>query len=290
MVTASARSGTATTKFNALPSLAVPASVGPTDAVPVSMTGYGASEKVTLSLDSGPVLATVIDDGFGSGAGTAPIDTTFGTHTLTATGVSSHATKSESLSVPGTLSLSPTEGLVGTKVSFSSEDGWVPGESIQLWLGSTKLQTVVADSAGSATGTFTIPQRQAGSVTIKLTDTVLGISATAAFDVVDAVCDPNFVPADAPNLGTRMAECPDGSAPIVALEARVDRHLDHERDPRQRERRSDRGAETHRRQAGPDRQQGWHERLDEVPREEVVESRELHHQGERDVGGRQPQE
>src|SRR5207248_919575 len=143
--------------------------------------------------------------------GSIPAGKTFGTHHVTAMGAASGATKTMTLPAPATIDLSPTEGLVGTVVSITSASGWVPGESVQLFLGTSQLPDIVADSSGSVAGTLTIPQRQPGDVLVKLADQVLAVSAQMNFDVLDATCSPAFVPADAPYLMTRMADCPDGT-------------------------------------------------------------------------------
>ena len=211
VVTSSAPSGIATDTFDVEQRLTLPASVGPTDTVPVSVTGFGSAESVNVAMDTGPTLTTLLTDPMGAASGSITVDTTFGTHNVTAMGAASGATKTMTLPVPATIDLSPTEGLVGTVVSITSASGWVPGESVQLFLGTSQLPDIVADSSGSVAGTLTIPQRQPGDVLVKLADQVLAVSAQMNFDVLDATCSPAFVPADAPYLMTRMADCPDGT-------------------------------------------------------------------------------
>jgi hypothetical protein len=209
--TSSAPSGEATDTITIRSVLTVPDTADPIDAVPVSVSGFGTSEDVDVTLDSGAPLATMHTDSMGSATGPMPIATTFGTHDVMATGVDSGMSQIVPIDIPVTVTLTPNVGVVGTVVSVSSSDGWIPGQAVHLTFGSDNKPDLTADESGSVSGTLTVPDHRLGNVPITLSDDLLHVSGSAPFDLVDEPCEPSFVPADAPNLPTLMGYCPDGT-------------------------------------------------------------------------------
>jgi hypothetical protein len=185
VVTAAAPSGSATSTFTVVPRLSLSQTTSePGRTVPATLSGFGASETVSFTID-GTQVSTATTDATGSASTTVPMNTTFGSnHKVTATGATSAATATATITLPAFVTLSPNTGPVGTVVTITSGPGWVAGETLQLKWGNTVVQTLTADGTGSVSTTYTIPQHVTGTVTISLTDTVLGQQGKASFTIV----------------------------------------------------------------------------------------------------------
>jgi hypothetical protein len=72
---------------------------------------------------------------------------------------------------------------VGTQFTATSGPGWVPGQDVQFWFGTSLIRTVKADVLGRVSTTYTVPQRKAGGVTVKFKDPNLPTQAAMQFNV-----------------------------------------------------------------------------------------------------------
>lgn len=183
-VLGTAPSGSAGATFTVLTTMTAPASSEPQLVVPIRVTGFGANEQVHVSFNSGPTTQTVSTDAWGTVDTNILLDTYYGgNQKINVTGVSSGLTQSATIDLLPQISVSPGSGHSGTVVTVTSGPGWVPGESVSLMWATTKLKSVTADSSGSINTTFVVPQHVPGAVNVKLTDTVLGQTATGKFNV-----------------------------------------------------------------------------------------------------------
>jgi len=189
--TASAPSGVVTDPYTTLARFTAPASAEPGDQMPVTLTGFAPGEQVNANFDAAPVTQTYTASAAGSVTSTLFLDTTFGTHDVTMTGVTSGTVKTAfRISMPQWMTITPPSGPVGTVVSVSSTYGWVPGSTVHLYWGSTVVKDVTADANGSVGTTFTIPTHALGDVTMKLKDDILLLTATATFTVTNSAGHP----------------------------------------------------------------------------------------------------
>jgi len=151
--------------------------------MPVTLSGYGASENVAFFFDGGPATQTFTADAKGSLQASVLAAVTWGNHELHTKGQASGIAQTVRFSAPATISLSPNSGPVGTVVNVTSGPGWVPGETVKVMWQSTVLKTVTADSTGVAKASITIPKHGVGSVTVKMTDQILGVAPAATFTI-----------------------------------------------------------------------------------------------------------
>jgi hypothetical protein len=183
-VAAAASSGVASARFTVLTRFTSPITAEPGDLAAVAMTGFASNESITARFDGGPVTKTFQADKWGSVAATLPLRTTFGGHDISVTGLASGIVKTNHISLPAYVSISPASGVIRTVVAVSSSFGWVPGESVGLYFGGALIKTVTADSTGSVSTTFVVPQHQVGAVPVKLKDTVLGVAPSATYTMI----------------------------------------------------------------------------------------------------------
>src|SRR5439155_12010613 len=118
VVTATAGSGTLTDGYNTSSRFYMTATTSePGQSVPVTLTGYGASETVKFTID-GTQVSTGTTDAKGSLSASVPMTSTFGSNkTVAATGLTSGVTGSGKLDLPGFVTVTPTSGPVGTVVT-----------------------------------------------------------------------------------------------------------------------------------------------------------------------------
>jgi hypothetical protein len=160
----------------------VPDEAQPQDSVHMSMTGYGASENVSVKIGT-QVLGTLTTNASGSASGNVVMDTTFGRHTLTLTGATSHVSKPSSILLRATLALSPDSGPTGTSVDVTSGPGWAPGESVEVKAGGAVVGNVTADSNGVVDTTVVIDKKTPGDIHITLYGRTLKLTASGDFTV-----------------------------------------------------------------------------------------------------------
>src|SRR4029077_4966396 len=143
-VTAVANSGTTHAHFNTIAVLTVTGTPKPRN-IPVSVTGFGVSERVSIKVDqsNGTILQA---DANGSAQGVITRSTLFGAHTLTATGLTSGVTATTSIEIPATMQLRPTSGPVGTVVTVRSGPGWGSSATVQLWINGGRVKDFIADA------------------------------------------------------------------------------------------------------------------------------------------------
>jgi len=183
VVTAAAPSGTVSTSYTVVHRFTLPSTAEPGNAVGFTLTGYNAGEQVTATFDGGPAAATYTADATGSVNTTLTLSTTFGNHTVAMTGAASAVTMSKSITLPAWMAISPTSGPVGTVITITSGPGWIGGETVHVKWNGGVVKDVTADSFGRVNTTYTIPTHASGPVTVKLSDDLLGVSATATFTV-----------------------------------------------------------------------------------------------------------
>jgi hypothetical protein len=192
VVTASSASGTVTDTFTTLAAFYGPTTGEPGDLSLITLTGFGANETINASFDAGPVSQTFLTDVHGSLSVNLRLSTTFGTHDITVTGASTAITRTDArVAMPAWMTVSPSSGSVGTVVTVTSRSGWVPGSTVHLYWGSNPVKDMTADSAGSVSTTYTIPQHAPGDVTMKLKDDVLLQSPTTTFTVTTSFSPSN---------------------------------------------------------------------------------------------------
>jgi large repetitive protein len=183
VVTARAPSASASATYSVLPRFTSPDSGQPLQSVPVTVTGYGASEWITLWFDGAPSGRSFLADVNGSLHTDINLPSTFGAHTLTMTGSSSLISKTNPVNLPPWMIVTPTSGPVGTTVAVDSGPGWIPGSVVRLMWQTKVKQVLMANANGSVHTTFRIPTHKPGTVTMRLRSSDLGVTATAQFTV-----------------------------------------------------------------------------------------------------------
>jgi len=165
--------------------LSVPSGL-PGAAVTVSGRGFGASETVTIQLDT-TVIATTRTDAqgiVGAVAGAVPA-TTAGAHTVTAHGQQSGLTASVPFTVvsPAALRVSPTTATVGSTVAIAVT-GFSPGELVVLSARGVTLATANADGSGALGSlSVTVPAAPRGALTMTARGATSGRTATATVTI-----------------------------------------------------------------------------------------------------------
>jgi hypothetical protein len=168
--------------FHVIAVVHAPDEAQPQDSIPVSVTGFGASENVSVKIGT-QVLGTIATNAWGAASGNIVLDTTFGRHTLTFVGAGSRVSKPASILLRATLALSPDTGPTGTSVEITSGPGWTPGESVQVKVAGTLVGTVTADSNGVVDTTVVVDRRTPGSINISLYGLTLKLTAMGDFTV-----------------------------------------------------------------------------------------------------------
>ena len=223
VVTVTGPSGTVTDAYTTKSVLTAPAENKPGDMVPVTVTGFGASESVKLNLDA-TTVATVTTNSVGTWSGTVKMQPYFGSHVLTATGLTSGASKTANMDFDAWIKLTPPNGPVGTVVQVSSGPGWVPNAQAHVFWRSGNVGNPKVGGAGWVIYSFTIPDGSAGSsYPVKVTDDGLGLSATANFLVGSAGNNP-------PQLSS-VTLSPTKAYPTTPITAQANGVSDPEGDP-----------------------------------------------------------
>jgi hypothetical protein len=184
VVTGSAPSGTVTDSFNAMPRFYMTATTSePGQTVPVTLTGFGASESVSFTID-GTQVSTGTTSAVGSLSASVPMTALFGINrTVAATGATSGATGSGKIDLPAFVNVTPGSGPAGTIVTITSGPGWVPGETIHVQWRGTTVKDVTADGSGSISTTYTIPGDPPATYAIRLTESVLLLQPSTNYQV-----------------------------------------------------------------------------------------------------------
>jgi hypothetical protein len=182
-LTASAPSGTATDNYSTVAKFVGPDTAEPGDQAPITLTGYQAGETINATFDGGQIRQSYQANALGSVSSTLLLDTTWGGHDITMTGVSSGIAKTDHVTLPIMMTVSPVSGPIGTVVTVKSMYGWTPGEQLNLYWGSNVQQALVADPGGSAQTTFTIPTHVVGDETMKVKDEATSQTASTTFTV-----------------------------------------------------------------------------------------------------------
>jgi hypothetical protein len=181
-VTVSAASASRAVHFRTLALVHAPDTAQPQDGVPVSLTGFGASENVTVKIDT-KVLLTLPTDQWGSAAGTLPLDTTFGHHLIVFTGAASKVSKQSGITLAQTMAVSPDSGPAGTSVEVTSGPGWNPGETMEIRVSGDLIKTVTANSNGSVDTTIVI-DKHPGAIQVTVYGRTVKLTAKADFTVI----------------------------------------------------------------------------------------------------------
>jgi Domain of unknown function (DUF1996) len=184
VVTATAPSGTVSVSYIVDTTMTLPIKGEPNVPIPFSITGFGARETVDALINNVKNGQTYTTDATGTYSGTVTIQANFGNNYLVRmTGESSGQSKMVQIDLIAYVAVSPTSGPVGTVVTVTSLYGWIPGETVHLSVAGTPLKDVTADSAGSVTTTFTVPQHAPGNISVVLADDQLGLSPKTSFAI-----------------------------------------------------------------------------------------------------------
>jgi hypothetical protein len=182
--TGAAPSGTASDKFNVTAMITIPGTGVPQQTATMRLTGYQAGETVEVKFDGTASGQSFPADAAGSVTASLTLDMRFGIgHLVTAVGRSSGVSKAAKIDLPATMSISPTSGVVGTRVTVDSGPGWAAGESIQVLFGAGQVGSGSADANGILHTSFVVPQHAAGGVTVKLKESAVGLIPTATFTI-----------------------------------------------------------------------------------------------------------
>jgi hypothetical protein len=150
--------------------------------VPVVVSGFAASERVEIDLDGTQALILRVS-ALGSGEDVIRLATTFGTHTITATGLSSQLTATAPVDLPATMRIKPASGPPGIVLSIESGPGWGPNGQVELWIQGKFIQTFTADERGLVIIQFRVPAVPPGPVQLMLASRSLLRFARATFIV-----------------------------------------------------------------------------------------------------------
>ncbi len=176
--------------FSVLPSLAINTDTGVVgDEITVTGKGFAVAEhNIVISYDGTSVQTGIIAGNTGSWDSTFALPVSAkGSHTIEASGQTTHEGDVPTLTVTiaPEISANPSSGNVGSSVNISG-DGFGKSESgIQIIYDGTGIKTgISADSKGSWTGSFTIPNSTKGGHTI---------DASGASTKADEVPDLSFI-------------------------------------------------------------------------------------------------
>jgi hypothetical protein len=159
----------ATTTFTVPSSLTLnPSSGGSGTSVSVMGAGYLAGEGIVVSWDhpgQGNQVAAPTADSSGTFITSFSVPSSSGTHTVFATGRSSHFALSAVFAVSGNvgganLTISPTSGAAGTAVSVNGS-GFGASEQVTLALDGTNAFSVTSDGSGNFGTSLTLPSTSA---------------------------------------------------------------------------------------------------------------------------------
>ncbi|HJP65019.1 MAG TPA: hypothetical protein VKA30_01795, partial [Actinomycetota bacterium] len=185
VVTASAASGTDTVTFTVQSRFSSPTTGAPQTSVPIAVHGFSPNETVHVRFDSSStVVGALTTDANGMGQMNLALNLLFGNHTIKVTGASSLVTKSNTITLPQTMAMSPSSGVVGTSVTIDSGPGWAPGSKVSLYMGKKLLANLYANSNGVVHLVGAVPRLAAGLVSVQLKGTNPALTATAQFQVL----------------------------------------------------------------------------------------------------------
>ena len=181
---------TATTTFTVPSSLTLsPTSGGQGTSVSVNGTGFLSGETVSVAWDqAGNQVATAAANGNGAFSTSFSVPSSSGTHTILATGQSSHFALSATFSVSGNsgganLSVSPTSGGAGSTVTLNGS-GFNAGEQVNIAVDNGGTMSVTADGNGNFSTSMTLSSGLAlGQHTISATGASSGHAAFTTFSV-----------------------------------------------------------------------------------------------------------
>jgi hypothetical protein len=185
VVTASAPSGSDTATFTVQSRLASPTTGVPQASVPITVHGFSPTETVHVYFDSSStVVGGFTTDANGTGQMNIALNLLFGSHTIKVTGASSLVTKTNTINLPATMTLSPTSGVVGSSVTVDSGPGWAAGSKVSLYMGKKLLATLTANTNGVVHMAGTVPNLPAGMVSVQLKGSNPKLTATAQFQIL----------------------------------------------------------------------------------------------------------
>ncbi len=165
-----------------------PAVGGPGTTVTITGTGFGASEPITVSFDSTPVV-TGTSSSTGAVAGltvTVPSPIAAGVHQVVARGTTSGRSQSAAFTVnaPAGLTLSSPAATPGATVTVSGT-GFAGDEPVLLQFDTTPISLTRAVANGTFSGiTFALPSSSTGSHTIAARGVQSGQVASTSFAVL----------------------------------------------------------------------------------------------------------
>jgi hypothetical protein len=181
-VTASAPSATASVSYSVLSTMKVSGKAKPGQSVMV-LTGMAPSESVKFTIDGAPGSQSFTSDSKGGLTATVTLISTWGKHTVTATGQASGVVLTKGLNYVATLTLDPISGPKGTVVAIDSGPGWGAGATVNLYWASVLRQVLVAGLDGSVHASFTIPSHPTGPTTFQVTDPLTLTTAKKTFTI-----------------------------------------------------------------------------------------------------------
>ncbi|CAN5540244.1 hypothetical protein BH23CHL2_BH23CHL2_09120 [soil metagenome] len=163
-----ANSGSISASYRVLPSIALSETSGPVGtAVTVEVTGFGTGETVRVDWFDTSTSSTTVGTVTTTANGSATLsfvtpDASYGLHWVEATGLDSQLKVKTSFVTTAAVSLSVSEGPVGTSVTVTLT-GFRASETINLrWymsaFSSYQIATGQADAFGNATITFVVPE------------------------------------------------------------------------------------------------------------------------------------
>jgi len=174
-------SGTTSAHYTMVPVVA-PSGLPEPGKVPVVVTGFASSERVEIDLDGTQALIMRVSE-LGSGQDVVRLATTYGTHTITATGLSSQLTATSPVELPATMRIHPDSGPPGIVLSIESGPGWGPSGQVEFWIQGKYFQTFTADDRGLVIIQFRVPAVPPGPVQLMLASRTLRRFARATFTV-----------------------------------------------------------------------------------------------------------
>jgi hypothetical protein len=196
-ISATDNTNTATTSFTVPSGLTLtPSSGGPGTGVTVNGTGYLVSETVVVSWDQGGnQVASISSNGNGAFSASFSVPNSSGTHTVFATGQTSHFTQSATFTVSGNvgganLSSSPTSGAAGSTVNLNGS-GFAASEQVNIAVDNGGVASVTSDGNGNFGTNVTLSSSLAmGAHTISATGVSSGRMASVTFSVTSTTASP----------------------------------------------------------------------------------------------------
>jgi hypothetical protein len=176
----------ASATFTVAPSITLSPVMGPVGTVvTASGSSFAASSNITIEFDGNVVATTTA-----TSSGSIPLGVTFyvpasgsGGHMVTAIDDSSDSANALFTVTTPSISLSPTNGPIGTTVTVSGSN-FVPSSTIVVRFGPSQVQTtpatVTASNVGSFSASFTVPSYSAGNYVVSATDNSINNNTASA--------------------------------------------------------------------------------------------------------------